>query len=172
MVRLCRESSRSYSGRPAVRPHRQRWERRPAMAVGGMQESAEAVVPRVTSRETNRTDSQLGKGRTWQAEHDHRWSGSRGDEADWPSPGPRSPWQRQSGCFIRQDCQEPPDADPHVRWCGRRGEQSPRRPDWASRLLISSAICPVRPAQTLARHHRAIVARVHYREGTRPRKRY
>jgi len=23
---------------------------------------------------------------------------------------------------------EPPDADPHVRWCGRRGEQSPADP--------------------------------------------
>ena len=34
--------------------------------------------------------------------------------------------------LIRQDCQEPPDADPHVRWCGRRGEKSPRRPDYAS----------------------------------------
>ena len=33
------------------------------------QESAEAVVPRATSRQhRNRTDSQLGKGRTWQAD--------------------------------------------------------------------------------------------------------
>ena len=30
---------------------------------------------------------------------------------------------------IRKDCQEPPYADPHVRWCGSWGEQSPRRPD-------------------------------------------
>jgi hypothetical protein len=26
-------------------------------------------------------------------------------------------------------CEMAPDADPHVRWCGRRGEKSPRRPD-------------------------------------------
>ena len=63
--------------------------------------------------------------------HDHRWSCSRGDEADRPSLGQRSSWQRKSGCSIRQDCQEPPDADPHVRWSGRRGERSPRRPDWS-----------------------------------------
>ena len=50
-------------------------------------------------------------------------------DADWLSTGQRSPWQRKSDCSIRQDCQEPPDADPHVRWCARRGEQSPRRPD-------------------------------------------
>ena len=56
--------------------------------------------------------------------HDHRWSCSRCDDADRPSTGQRSSWQRKSGCSIRQDCQEPPDADPHVRWCGGRGEQS------------------------------------------------
>jgi len=32
-------------------------------------------------------------------------------------------------CSIRKDCQEPPDADPQVRWCGGWGEQSPQRPD-------------------------------------------
>ena len=51
MVRLCSESSRSYSGRPAVAARRQRRERRPAMAAERVQESAEAVVPRATSRE-------------------------------------------------------------------------------------------------------------------------
>ena len=50
---------------------------------------------------------------------------SRSVDADRPSSRQRSLWQRKSGCSIRQDCQEPPDADPHVRWCGRRGEQSP-----------------------------------------------
>jgi hypothetical protein len=49
-------------------------------------------------------------------------------EADWPSTGQRPPWQRKSGCSIRQDCQEPPDADPHVRWCGRRGRNPPADP--------------------------------------------
>src|ERR1700686_3120250 len=51
MVRLCSESSRSYSGRPAARAHRQRWGRWPGMVAVREQESAEAVVPRVTSRE-------------------------------------------------------------------------------------------------------------------------
>ena len=52
MVRLCSESSRSYSGRPAIAPRRQRRERGSAMAVERVQESAEAVVPRATSRGT------------------------------------------------------------------------------------------------------------------------
>jgi hypothetical protein len=50
---------------------------------------------------------------------------SRGDEADWLSTGQRSSWQRKSDCSIRQDCQEPPYADPHVRWCGSREGQNP-----------------------------------------------
>ena len=54
---------------------------------------------------------------------------SRGDEADWLSTGQRSAWQRKSAASFRKDCQEPPYADPHVRWCGSWGEQSPRRPD-------------------------------------------
>jgi hypothetical protein len=52
MVRLCSKSSRSYSGRPAARAHRQRWGRWPGMVAVREQESAEAVVPRVTSRQT------------------------------------------------------------------------------------------------------------------------
>ena len=32
--------------------------------------------------------------------------------------------ERVAAVSVR-DCQEPPDADPHVRWCGRRGEKSP-----------------------------------------------
>src|SRR6267143_499449 len=51
MVRLCRESSRPYSGRPVARTCRQRWERRPAMTLAREQESAEAVIPRATSRQ-------------------------------------------------------------------------------------------------------------------------
>src|SRR6266853_1653416 len=34
--------------------------------------------------------------------HDHRWSCSGSDEADWPSYRQRSPWQRKSGCVIPQ----------------------------------------------------------------------
>jgi len=100
MVRLCRESSRPYSGRPVARACRQRQDWPSAMAVRREQESAEAVVPRATSRKRrDRTDSQLGKGRTWQAEHDHRWSCSRCVEADWPSTGQRSSWQRKSAAL-------------------------------------------------------------------------
>ena len=51
MVRLCSKSSRPYSGRPVARAHRQRWGRWPGMVAVREQELAEAVVPRVTSRE-------------------------------------------------------------------------------------------------------------------------
>src|SRR5450759_4069883 len=97
-------------------------------------------VSRGRSTESNEPETKKPDGLTTReglnlaGRHDHRWSCSRCDEADWPSTGQRSSWQRKSGCSIRQDCQEPPDADPHVRWCGRRGEKSPRRPDLASRI--------------------------------------
>jgi hypothetical protein len=55
---------------------------------------------------------------------------TRRNEAGWPSGGQRSSRQRKSGCFVRKDCQEPPDADPHVRWCGSWEGQPSRRPDW------------------------------------------
>src|SRR5271169_2493525 len=128
MVRLCSESSRPYSGRPASTPRRKRRERGSAMAPERLQESAEAVVPRATSRVTpegltTREGLNLaGKTR--------------------PSvvliPGRRSrlaePWAAitvavKECCFVGKDCQEPPDADPHVRWCGRREGKPSRRPD-------------------------------------------
>jgi hypothetical protein len=31
-------------------------------------------------------------------------------------------------CLIRKDCPEPPDADPHVRWCGGREVNPPAYP--------------------------------------------
>ena len=52
--------------------------------------------------------------------HDHRWSCFGSDEADWPSYRQRPSWQRKSAASFRKDCQEPPYADPHVRWCGSR----------------------------------------------------
>ena len=100
------------------------------------QESAEAVGPRATSRE-NRKVSPLRKGRTWQAEHDHRWSCSRSVDAERLSFGQRPPWQRKSGCSIRQDCQEPPDADPHVRWCGSPEGKPSGRPDCAPDMGVN-----------------------------------
>jgi hypothetical protein len=43
MVRLCSKSSRSYSGRPAARAHRQRWERWPGMVAVREQESGRST---------------------------------------------------------------------------------------------------------------------------------
>ena len=72
--------------------------------------------------------------------HDHRWSCSGSDEADWPSYRQRPSWQRKSAASFRKDCQEPPYADPHVRWCGRREGKPSRRPDSASRFCCSSTV--------------------------------
>jgi len=44
--------------------------------------------------------------------------------------------ERVAAVSVR-DCQEPPDADPHVRWRGRREGQPSRRPDWALSLTAS-----------------------------------
>ena len=44
------------------------------------------------------------------------------------SYGQRSSWQRKSAASFRKDCQEPPYADPHVRWCGSRGGNPPGDP--------------------------------------------
>jgi hypothetical protein len=51
-----------------------------------------------------------------------------GDEAGGPSLGSASAGQRRECCFILRDCQEPPDADPHVRWCGGREVNPPAYP--------------------------------------------
>ena len=64
--------------------------------------------------------------------HDHRWSCSGSDEADWPSYRQRPSWQRKSAASFRKDCQEPPYADPHVRWCGSLEGKPSGRPDWAT----------------------------------------
>jgi hypothetical protein len=53
-----------------------------------------------------------------------------GDEAERLSPLRASGAEKEC-CSIRKDCQEPPDADPHVRWGGSREEQPSGRPDWA-----------------------------------------
>ena len=51
-----------------------------------------------------------------------------GDEAERPSRGSASAGQRRECCLILRDCQEPPDADPHVRWCGGREVNPPAYP--------------------------------------------
>ncbi|MHC1765915.1 MAG: hypothetical protein AB9869_16725 [Verrucomicrobiia bacterium] len=58
---------------------------------------------------------------------DPDWTGV-GVEAERPSRSSVSGAEKEC-CEVLRDDQEPPDADPHVRWCGSRGEQSPRRPD-------------------------------------------
>ena len=54
---------------------------------------------------------------------------SRRAEADWLSCRAAITVAEKECCSIRKDCQEPPYADPHVRWCGSWGKQFPRRPD-------------------------------------------
>ena len=61
--------------------------------------------------------------------HDHRWTCFGSDEADWPSYRQRPSWQRKSAASFRKDCQEPPYADPHVRWCGSPEGKPSGRPD-------------------------------------------
>jgi len=63
--------------------------------------------------------------------HDHRWSCPGAMRPNRLSYGQRSSWQRKSAASFRKDCQEPPYADPHVRWCGSREGKLSRRPDWA-----------------------------------------
>src|SRR6266852_717321 len=133
MVRLCSKSSRPYSGRPATRACRQRQDWPPAMAVRREQESAEAIVPRATSRQQrNRTDSQTREGLNLAGRHDHRWPCPGTMRPNRLSYGQRSSWQRKSAASFRKDCQEPPYADPHVRWCGSPEGKPSGRPDSAS----------------------------------------
>ena len=54
---------------------------------------------------------------------------SRSDEADRLSYWTAIIVAEKECCFVRQDCQEPPDADPHVRWCGSWEGQPSRLPD-------------------------------------------
>jgi hypothetical protein len=42
--------------------------------------------------------------------------------------GPRASVAEKECCSILRDCQEPPDADPHVRWCGGREVNPPGYP--------------------------------------------
>ena len=42
--------------------------------------------------------------------------------------GPRANVAEKECCSVPRDCQEPPDADPHVRWCGGREVNPPGYP--------------------------------------------
>jgi len=61
--------------------------------------------------------------------HDHRWSCPGAMRPNRLSYGQRSSWQRKSAALFRKDCQEPPYADPHVRWCGSPEGKPSGRPD-------------------------------------------
>src|SRR6266404_2360735 len=144
MVRLCSKSSRPYSGRPATRA-RQQWRgRRSAMAVVREQESAEAIVPGVTSRKTAPDGLTTREGLNLAGRHDHRWSCPGAMRPNRLSCGQRSSWQRKSAASFRKDCQEPPYADPHVRWCGSREGKPSGPPVWAFlSIALSLASCLV-----------------------------
>ena len=153
MVRLCSESSRPYSGRPVARARRQRRGRRPAMAPVREQESAEAVVPRATSRVTRRA-SQLGKGRTSQSRFDcQRLAGD--DEAEWPSHRAAALAARAWSLFRRPIGTNPLTRKPATglvagegQWRGSRGRWDDHRP--------VSRLCPATLAEDsfapLSRH--------------------
>src|SRR6266850_7776471 len=102
MVRLCSKSSRSYSERPVTRACRQRQDWRPAMALRREQESAEAIVPGATNRKTKPDGLTTREGLNLAGRHDHRWSCSGSDEADWPSYRQRPSWQRKSAASFRK----------------------------------------------------------------------
>src|SRR5258705_3316308 len=143
MVRLCSKSSRPYSGRPVTRACQQRWDWPSAMALRREQESAEAIVPGVTSRKTKPDGLTTREGLNLAGRHDHRWSCPGAMRPNRLSYGQRSSWQRKSAASFPKDCQEPPDADPHVRSCGSPEGKPSGRPDWAENICdLSSTSSP------------------------------
>ena len=54
---------------------------------------------------------------------------TRSDEADRLSFRAAIIMAEKECCPVRKDCQEPPYADPHVRWCGSPEGQPSGRPD-------------------------------------------
>ena len=114
----------------------------PSATVGAVARNgcrAGAGVSRGRSTESNEPANPDGlttrEGLNLAGRHDHRWSCPGAMRPNRPSCGQRSSWQRKSAASFRKDCQEPPYADPHVRWCGSWGEQSPRRPDLGFSLI-------------------------------------
>src|SRR4051812_37320325 len=61
---------------------------------------------------------------------------SRSVEADSPNYRAAIAVAEKEAASFRKDSQEPPYADPHVRWCGRWEGKTSRRPD--SILLLHS----------------------------------
>ena len=95
-----------------------------------LQESAEAVVPRARAGEHS-GKSHHWEGLNWAGRHDPRVL-SRSVAADRLSYRAAITVAEKECCAIREDCQEPPDADPHVdphvRWCGGREVNPPGYP--------------------------------------------
>ena len=96
--------------------------------------STEGNEPGKTGRTHNSGRAELGR----QTRPSMVWTGS--DEADWLSLRQRPSWQRKSAARSVKDCQEPPYADPHVRWCGSREGQPSRRPDLLADVMCSALI--------------------------------
>src|SRR5215471_1467735 len=65
---------------------------------------------------------------------------SRSDEADWLSIRATIIVAEKECCPVRKDCQEPPYADPHVRWCGSPEGQPSGRPDYAALSFLEFPI--------------------------------
>jgi hypothetical protein len=126
MVRLHKESSRSYSGRPVLASTAET----PGTAIReGRCGSTGVSRGRSTGRHepvntpeglTTREGLNLA-GSTTVAERRLAMKPNGG-------AGSRVRAAEKECCSILRDCQEPPDADPHVRWCGGREVNPPGYP--------------------------------------------
>jgi hypothetical protein len=66
------------------------------------------------------------EGLNWAGSSDLGWT-AVGDDAERRSRL-RASGAEKERCIVRKDCPEPPDADPHVRWCGSREAKPPGDP--------------------------------------------
>ena len=140
MARLLRESSRSLlretcaPGTPATEGAAFREDRRESTEVSrghstGRNEPATKKPDGLTTREgLNLAGSTTMAGRRLALKPDG-------------GAGPRASVAEKECCSILRDCQEPPDADPDVRWCGGR-EVNP--PGYPIRQAIVSKACGTR----------------------------
>jgi hypothetical protein len=142
MRRLCSNSPRSYLGRSASRAPPLSQQRSGSTASGNTgrvkQKSAAGIVARCQARllrhsKAERRSEQIGRAATMQREG-LNWKGQRLNRDECPATlNPHGGVGR--GCDARArtgamngailfTLPEPPDADPHVRWCGE-GEGKP-----------------------------------------------
>jgi len=123
-----------------------------------LQESAEAVVLREASRGAGKRPINEDTGRTHnsgRAELGRRtrpsmvltWS----VEADRLSYQAASTVAEKSAASSRKNCQEPPYADPHVRWCGSGA-------DWIPKLEVPTCQGMVAADDVSCKHTRVLVA--------------